>query len=184
MRPLAVLFCPAILAITRPAECMQSPRLDPGSLIRFEAPGTGGRQTGTLVAVESDTLLVRVDGDAPGLILRISADSVTQLEVRHERAMALEGAGLGLLAGAVLALAADPNWVDENGNCTTAQCLAYKVSPHLKTRLAVFGGVGLLLGAIIGSDKKTTSWVRVPLERLDVGQTQDGGLALGVRISF
>lgn len=163
---------------------MQSPRLDPGSLIRFNAPGLGGQQTGTLVEREGNTLLVRVDGDAPGLMLRVPADSITQLDVRRERAMTLEGAGLGLLAGAVLALAADPNWVDDNGNCTTPECLAYKVSPHLRTRLYVFGGVGLLLGTIIGSDMKTRSWARVPLQHVDVAPTPDGGLSLGLRIPF
>ena len=185
MRPLAaVLSCSAFLAVSRPAEGKQAPRIDPGARIRFEAPSLGGRATGTLVAWESDTLVVSVDGDAPGLNLILSADSITQLDVRRERAMTLQGAGLGLLAGAILALAASPDWVDENGNCTTAECLAYKVSPHLNTRLAVLGGVGLLVGTIIGSETKTATWTSVSLKRLDVGATQDGGLALGLSISF
>ena len=159
-------------------------RIDPGARIRFEATGLGGRQTGTVVAWEADTLVVNVDGDAPGLNLVLLADSITQIDVRRERAMTLEYAGLGLAAGALLALAASPDWLDENGKCTTAECLAYKVSPHLNTRLAVFGGVGLLLGTIIGSDKKKETWARVSLKRVNVGAAPDGGLALGFRISF
>ena len=180
MRPLVACF--AILAVSRPAMGMQMPRIEPGTRIQFEAPSLGGWQTGTLLAWESDTLLVRVEGDAPGLGLRVPADSITQLAVRRERAMTLEGAGVGLLAGTLLALAASPDWVDENGNCTTPECLAYKVSPRLNTRLAVFGGVGLLLGTIVGSETKTRTWATVNLRRVNVSGTQDGGFALGLRI--
>ncbi len=152
--------------------------------MRLDAPSQGGRLTGTLVAVESDTLVVREDGQAEGLRLIILTDSIARLEVRRERSMAFEGAGMGLLAGVLTALAADPNWVDENGECTTLPCVAYKVSPHLDTRLAVLGLVGTLLGAIGGSGEKTHSWVQVPLQRLEVGPTTGGGMALGLRISF
>lgn len=80
--------------------------------------------------------------------------------------------------------AASPDWVDENGDCTTAECLAYRVSPHLDTRLAVLGVAGALLGAIVGAGTRTAGWVRVPLEGLHLGATQDSGLALGVTIFF
>ena len=183
MRPLAVL-CAALLAVTHPAECTQAPRLGPGVRIRFDAPGLGGRQTGTLVAWESDTLVVNVDGDAPGLALIVPADSVTRIDVRRERRMTLEGMGLGVLAGTLLAVVASPDLVDDDGNCTTAGCLAYKVSPHVATRIAVLGVVGALLGSIVGSGTRTTTWVTLPLERLNVGVTPDAGLALGARFSF
>jgi hypothetical protein len=106
--------------------------------------------------------------------------------VRRERRMTLEGAGMGLLAGTLTALAADPEWVDENGDCTTLPCIAYQVSPHLDTRLAVFGVVvvGVLLGAIVGSEAKTATWAPVHLERLTVGPAPAGGFAMGVRITF
>ena len=185
MRRLAALAClPVVLAVSRPAVCAQAPRLKPGARIQFDAPSLGGRVTGTLVEWESDTLVVRVDGYAAGLGLMVPVDSVTRLEVRRERRMTLEGIGVGLLAGTLTALAADPDWVDENGDCTTLPCLAYNVSPNLDTRLAVFGIVGVLLGTIAGSAEKTTSWVPVPLVRLNVGPAPGGGLALGVRISF
>ncbi len=125
--------------------------------MRLDAPSQGGRLTGTLVAVESDTLVVREDGQAEGLRLIILTDSIARLEVRRERSMAFEGAGVGLFAGILAALAADPNWVDENGECTTLPCVAYKVSPHLDTRLAVLGVVGTLLGAIAGSGRRRTA---------------------------
>lgn len=185
MRPLAALaWCPMVLAISRPAQCTQATRLEPGARIRFDSPSLGGRLTGTLVAWESDTLVVSVDGDAPGLGLIVPADSVTAIDVRRGRRMTLEGAGLGLLGGALLALVASPDLVDENGDCTTLGCLAYKVSPHLDTRVAVLSIAGVLLGAIVGSETKTATWETVHLKRLNVGATQDGGVALGVRIAF
>jgi len=150
----------------------------------LDAPSQGGHLTGTLVAVESDTLVVREDGQAEGLRLIIVTDSISRLEVRRARSMALEGAGLGLLAGTLVALVADPNWVDENGECTTLPCVAYEVSPHLDTRLAVLGLAGTLAGVIAGSWEKTYAWSQVPLERLQVGPAPGGGLAFGVRISF
>ncbi|MGB5081048.1 MAG: hypothetical protein WBO23_09940 [Burkholderiales bacterium] len=160
------------------------PRLDPGTRIRFDAPSLGGRLTGTLVSWESDTLVVRVDGDAEGLALILPADSVRRIDVRRQRRMTLEGAGVGLVGGALLALVASPDWLDENGNCLTLPCLAYEVSPHLDTRVAVLGFAGLLLGTIVGSETKTATWAPVHLERLTVRPAPDGGLALGVRLTF
>jgi hypothetical protein len=149
-----------------------------------DAPSLGERMTGTLVSWESDTLTVSLDGDAPGLALRVATDSLTRMDVRRERRLTLEGAGLGIVAGVLVALAADPDWVDENGNCTTLACIAYEVSPNLDTRLGVLSGVGALLGIIVGSETRSARWVPVPLRRLSIGATQDGGLAFGVRIAF
>lgn len=183
-RLVALVWWPASLALLRPAECTQTPRIEPGSRIRFDAPSLGGRLMGTVVSLESDTLIVRVDGDAAGLQTIVPADSVTRLDVRGERRMIPEGTALGLLAGIVLAAIADPNSVDENGECTTLPCLAYEVSPSLDTRVAVLSVAGVLVGAIMGSQTKTTTWATVPLQGLRVGPTPDGGMALGVRISF
>jgi len=183
MRLLALVWCPALLVVSRSAECTQTPRLDPGARIRFDAVSLGSQLTGTLVTREIDRLLVRVDGDAPGLLLIVPADSVARIDVRRERRMTVEGALVGMLGGTLQAAVASPDWVDENGDCTTLPCLAHKVSPNLDTRMAVLGVTGLLLGAIIGSETKTAAWVTVPLQQLSIGATP-GGLALGFRISF
>lgn len=182
-RLVALVWWPACLALLRPAECTQTPRIEPGSRIRFDAPSLGGRLMGTLVSWESDTLVVKVDGDAEGLQTIVPAKSVTRLDVHGERRMTPEGAALGLLGGIVLALVADPNWVDENGDCALP-CLAYEMSPNLGTRVAVLSAAGVVLGAIMGSATKTSTWATVPLQGLQVGPAPDGGLALGVRISF
>jgi len=126
--PVALLCWPVLLAVSRPTLCAQAPRLEPGARIRFDAPSLGGRLTGTLVAWEPDTLVVRVDGYAQGLGLILPVDSVT--------------------------------------------------------RIAVLGFTGALLGTIIGSETKRATWAPVHLERLNLGPAPDGGLALGVRITF
>jgi hypothetical protein len=162
----------------------QAPRVTPGQRVRLDAPSLGGQVMGTLVAWDSDTLFVRVEGDAAGLTLMLPADSVTRLDVRRERAMTVEGLGIGLLAGALLAAVASPGWVDENGECTTLPCVAYKVSPNLGTRVQVLGLIGAFVGGIVGATTKKVTWAPVPLERLQVGPAPDGGLAVGVRISF
>lgn len=124
------------------------------------------------------------DEQAPGLTLILPADSTALLEVRGERAMTLEGAALGLLGGTLLALVASPDCVDENGESTLPECLAYKVSPNLDTRLTAFGLVGTLIGVIVGSETKTNTWLPVHLNGLDIHAPPGGGIALGVRISF
>ena len=108
----------AVLTLPRAAWPAQAPLLEPGARVRLYAPSLGGRLTGTLVARESDTLVVRVDGEAEGLGLVVPADSVTRLDVsRGKRPMTLEGAGIGMLGGTLLGLIASPDWVDEDGDC-------------------------------------------------------------------
>lgn len=173
-----------LLFLPLPLLGAQARRVPPGERVRLEARTLGGQVTGTLVAWECDTLFVRVEGDAAGLTLMLPADSVTRLDVRRERAMTAEGLALGLLAGALLAAVASPDWVDENGECTTLPCVAYKVSPNLGTRVEVLGLIGAFVGGIVGATTKKVTWAPVPLERLQVGRAPDGGLAVGVRISF
>ena len=186
MRRLATLvWCSTSLLIARPAECaQQATRLNPGVRIRFDAASFGDQMTGTLVRWEVDTLVVQVDGDTPGLALMVPEDSVSRLDVRRERTMAAEGAVLGGLAGTLLAVLASPDVLDDDGNCTTLECLAYQVSPKVETRMGVLAGLGFVVGIIVGSETKIVSWSPVPLQRLTVGSTPEGGLAVGVRISF
>ena len=167
--------CLGLLAVTRPAAGAQASRLTPGARVRLDAPSAGGQLTGTLIVLEPDTLVIAEDGQAAGLRLIILTDSIARLEVQRERSLALEGAILGVLGGTLLALAASPDCVDENGESQTLACLAYKVSPHLETRINVLGGLGALVGIIAGSDTKKRWWMPVPL---------NGGRAIGLSISF
>lgn len=174
MRRLAVVWCVTFLSLARSAECTQSPRLEPGSRVRFDAANLGFRLTGRMVRFEPAALVVALDGDAPGLALMVPTDSISALAVNRERRMTAEGVLIGSLAGVAIGALASPDWVDDEGNCTI-MCLAYDISPSADTRMAVLGLTGAVLGAIVGSGTKSTSWIAVPLH---------GGAAVGVSISF
>ena len=175
MRRLIAVWCLALLlSLTRPAQCTQSPRIAPGSRIRFDAANLGAGLTGRMVRLEPTALVVALDGDAPGLAVMIPTDSVSALAVHHERRMVAEGLLIGSLAGVAVGALASPDWVDDDGNCTIL-CRAYDVSPNVDTRMAVLGLAGALVGTIIGAGTKTSSWVVVPLQNK---------LALGVSVSF
>ena len=184
-RPVELPLCLALLVVAhpRPAACAQAHRLDPGARIRFDVPSLGDRMSGTLVRWTADTLVVSVDGDAPGLALMVPTDSVARIDLREEHDMTVEGIGLGALAGALLALVASPDLVDDEGNCTIA-CLAYDVSPHVDTRIAVLSLTGAVLGAIVGSGARRVTWTTVHQKQVLVAPTSDGGLALGFQIRF
>jgi hypothetical protein len=175
MRRLAAVWCLILLFLTRSAECTQSPRLEAGSRVRFDAANLGLRLTGRMVRLEPAAMVVALDGDAPGLAVVVPTDSISALAVNHERRMIAEGVLLGSLAGAAIGALASPDWVDENGDCTI-MCIAYEISPNLDTRMAVLGLAGAALGAIVGARAKSSTWVTVPLQR--------GGVAFGVRLSF
>jgi hypothetical protein len=184
MRRLAAVGCLALLAVARPALCAQGPRIEPGTRIRFDAASLGLRLTGTLVAIEPATLVVALDGDAPGLAVIVPKDSVSAFAVYRERRMIAEGMLIGILAGAAVGALASPEWVDDNGDCTTVLCVAYEISEETDTRMVVLGIAGAALGAIAGSSAETTGWVKVPLHSVTFGGTPDGGVAVGVRLSF
>lgn len=184
MRPAVALLSYFVL-LTRPAPAFGTQtRPLPGARIRFETTSLEGRLAGTLVDWEEDTLLVNVDGYSRGLALIVPVDSLRQLEAMTERPLTLEGLGLGIVAGTVVAFIASPDVLDENGDCTTIECIAYQVSPDLDARIAVLSGVGAVLGTIAGALTKVDTWVAVPFKRVEIGPTRDGGLALGMRISF
>ena len=174
MRRLAAVWCLALAFLARSAECTQSPRIEPGSRIRFDAANLGPRLTGRMVRLEPAAMVVALDGDAPGLAVVVPTDSISALAVQHERRMIAEGVLIGSLAGVAIGALASPDWVDDEGNCTIL-CMAYDVSPNVDTRMTVLGLAGAVLGAIVGAGTKTSSWIAVPLQ---------GRLALGVRLSF
>ena len=174
MRRLAAVWCLALLSLTRSAECTQSPRIEPGSRIRFDAANLGVGLTGRMVRLEPAAMVVALDGDAPGLAVLVSTDSISALAVQHERRMIAEGLLIGSLTGAAIGALASPDWVDDEGDCTIL-CMAYEVSPNADTRMAVLGLAGAVLGTIIGAGTRTSSWVVVPMQH---------EVAVGIRLSF
>jgi hypothetical protein len=171
------------MVLAHPAAALQrAAPVNAGARIRLLARGVDGLLVGTVTAAESDTLIVRVDGEGAGLIVPV--DSILRLDVWGERAKVLEGVGVGVLGGVLLALVASPHWVDEYGECTTAPCLAYEISPNVGTRVAALSAVGALVGGIVGSKDRTSTWRSVRLQRVGVAPVSAGRLGVGVTLSF
>lgn len=184
MRPFAAVFlcCLAALVLPPPAAAVQrSPPVEGGARVRLHARGLGGPLVGTVTAAEPDTLIVRLDGEGAGLIVPI--DSIIKMHVRGERDLTPEGIGVGALAGALLAVVASPDWVDEYGECELP-CLAYEISPDVGTRVTVLGLLGAVLGGVAGSQARVPTWRRVRVERVRVVPVSTGGVGLGVTLPF
>ena len=113
---------------------------------------------GTVVAFEADSLMVQRGTDT----WRLSLASLTRLEMSQgRRSHAGLGAGIGLLVGAgvgaVIGSGCDLTVVPVSSE---AGCIAVGV--------ALVGGAGALLGAVIGSHTRTERWAEVPLDHLRI----------------
>ncbi len=160
--PLAVL---AFTPLTGATAQEQPPPLEPG--VRVRVSFDGERRSGTVVALESDTLALQSRRGTLQLLIA----SVTRLEVSRGRKSfgAGKGALVGLLVGAALGAA-----LDNRRDLGRYQALAEGAT------------VGTLLGAVGGALIKTDRWEEVPLERLSVSfaPQRDGRFALGVSVGF
>ena len=173
--PFHILVCAALAVSSASAQVPSS--IQAGSRVRLRARALGqGRVVATVLASESDTLVLKPDGEAAGLI--VPWDSVADLEIGRWKTHELEGAVAGLLAGLLAAAAAGPCDYDD---CTLGEDLLeaeYKIMPDFGTRAFVLGGLGLFLGAILGSDVKTEAWRPVVLPK------GGGSVSLGLSFSF
>ena len=153
-----VLMAFAVLPVARIAS-QQAPRLKPGDRIRAHAPSASpGPLVGTVVAFQADSLMVQGDTKS----WRLSLASLTRLDISQgRRSHAGLGAGIGLLVGAgvgaVIGSGCDLTVVPVSSE---AGCIAVGV--------ALVGGAGALLGAVIGSHTRTERWAEVPLDHLRI----------------
>lgn len=168
-------LCAVILAA--PAVGQRVTALQAGSRVRVRAAGLGARPViATVVAVDADTLVLKPDSEAAGLL--VPWDSTATVEIGSWRTHELEGALAGLVAGLLVAAAASPCDYDE---CTLGELLlegTYRVMPDPAVRLTAMGGLGLVLGAALGATVKTETWR--PLVRPNFR----GGSSMGVGLSF
>ena len=101
-------------------------------------------------------------------LLALPLGSVSSLEVRRQKTMALRGAGIGLVSGAMFGLATGASEVID---------VRYITVP-------LFGLAAAGIGALIGHHVKIDRWETVPLDRLRVGivPQRGGGLAVGFNV--
>ena len=144
----------------------------PGERVRVTAPDCALRgQVATLRAIRADTLVLETT-ECP-------MASVTRLDVsRGQKSHGRNGAAIGFPAGAVLAFA-----YCQVGDKTGCEVLGNDATLGIAL---IFGGVGVLVGAIVGHAIKTDRWEEVPLERLRVSLApqRDGRFALGFSVRF
>jgi hypothetical protein len=179
IRPFHIM-CAALFA--SPAIAQRAPSIHAGGRVRLRSAAFGERGvTATVIVFESDTLVLKPDGEAAGLI--VPWDSVGDVEIGTWHGHGLEGGLVGLLGGLAVAAAASPCDYDD---CTIGQValeVTYRLMPDPKKRLAVLGALGLVLGAAIGDAAKTETWR--PLVRPAVTPSSSGGgVALGLSVSF
>ena len=169
MRP-TVLYLVVTVLVPNSLVRAQSPgSLPPGTRIRITAPSalTPARQTGSVLALRSDTLLLQPDGGAESLALPLAA--VTELEVGH-RGHRSTGTGflLGVLVGGATGAGVGAAAYQNPKPCPSSQ--SYCGFGNLTSRgvdatvLGVLGGlVGGIVGAFVGHAHQSESWQQVPL---------------------
>ena len=169
----------------------QQTLVTPGARVRISAPTVAESPLlGTVVALPADTLIVDALGYADPLALSLA--SLARLEVsqgRESRTLnTLKGAGVGSLIGVGAGLATVGILCAIN-DTDTWDCDFD--DPYIGLAFAVYGTLGLaigaLTGAIIGSTKDVDRWVDVPLDRLRFSLTPSEhllGLTVSARVAF
>jgi hypothetical protein len=139
-----------------------------------------GRTAGTVVSLDTDTLVVATRSKGSRYVDRIPLNAVTKLEVRRAQAShgenALEGAGVGLLAGGLIGLGLG-SIIDINSG-------GYDLLTREETMLffgTVLGLSGSLLGAAMGATDERWEPVRLPLS---VSFSPHGGARVTLRFEF
>lgn len=163
MRPVVLFFVMLLITPLTDLAAQEAPPLTPGAKVRVSV-NQQGRETGTLVALNADSLILRARGrNAP---LAISLASVKRLEMsqgwvsRGERAW--NGAGIGFLSGAAIGFtvtrgAEDINTVALCGTTGLLGALSGGIAVGLagdeqreEVRVIKGAGIGFLSGAALG----------------------------------
>jgi hypothetical protein len=146
----AGLACAALLAAPCAADA-QTPVV-PGARVRILAPAAADTLiTGTVVAIDSASLLLAADFDTAGVHVPLA--HIRRLEVARDPAYARRQAGLwGLLLGGAAGYALGYSYCSEGWGCDRYH------------GAGVVGGaaVGMLLGNLFGG-RGGESWRRVPV---------------------
>ena len=153
----------------------------PGDRVRVTRHGTGSPLVGTVLALEGDSLRLKLGGQAA--VISIPESAITTVEVRRwHDSYAGSGAATGSLVGAVFGATF--------GSRIPTRCSGFLpdlCSDTHRFALAVVGGVvgvsvGAVVGAVIGSAVHKNTWERVSLNHARVSLGSRGaGLALSVR---
>jgi hypothetical protein len=153
----------------------------PGMRVRFET-STERRRAGTVVEMDGDTLAVRL-GDT-STVVRVPVAQVRSLEVAvGRRSYAADGALIGAIPGAVFgAFVGVYAGCYEDSDCGGASFSLAALGALLLGSLT--GLVGAAIGALFKTDKWQKVSVSTPRAQLQLGPTDTGGVAVGLKVSF
>jgi hypothetical protein len=158
----------------------QPTALVPGSRVRITEKASKPR-AGTVVTASADSVVLKVD--SAGQTATFSVAKISQLEVsRGIKGHAGNGVALGLLVGAgtgalVASLACGGGSTD---------CYDGESGPVTLAAAGLGAVVGMVTGAVIGSNHKSESWEAVPSSNwhLSTVPSTRGGLALSLSVRF
>jgi hypothetical protein len=159
--------------------------LPQGATIRLVAPAVApGILTATVLAAEHDTLILKVAGEAAGLVVPLAR--VERLELYRGRGSstgAIVGASVaGLAVGAGAGWLAGPSLCDPNDDTWQLFCGSERSGRTLGA--VIFGLIGAM-GAAWLAGRPHERWHPVALEGLRLGTGPRGsGLAVGLSLSF
>jgi hypothetical protein len=149
----------------------------PGSRVRFDTR-VEGRRTATVVEAGGEALVVRLAGKET--VVRVALADMTSLEVSTgRRTRAREGAIVGFVPGAFFGgLFGVYAGCYETSDCYWA--------PYAALGAFIVGSLTGLVGAAIGALFKTDRWepVSTPRAQLRLAPTGQGGVAIGLKVSF
>jgi hypothetical protein len=171
-----------------PARAVQAgDSLPTGTTIRLVAPAVApGTLTATVLALDHDTLLLKVPGEAAGLVIPLAG--VERLEVYRGRTSGVAAMLGGGLAG--LAVGGAAGWVLGPALCQAADdpddpsCPGESVRTQRIVGAVVLGLLGSAYGVTVGARQRRERWQIVALERLRIGPSPGGGVALSLSLPF
>jgi hypothetical protein len=184
MRRLTLLCSALLLAWSHGAPAQVPRQLVPGARVRISESHSGAAttETGTLVAIRADTLVLQPEHRVD--TLRIPVGSVRTLEVSRGRKSRV-GAGIGYGALVGVATGALVPLAVCGGDCGASSVGNF--TGLLVVGGAVLGAVaGSVVGGVIGAAHSGERWEQVPSDRwhLSVAPRPRGGVALAVSVPF
>lgn len=149
----------------------------PGTRVRVTAPDVAsGKIAGTIIiTVKADTLELKVKGKIRPLVIPLG--SITRLEVsRGRKSAAGWGAAIGFGIGA--------GWIAVLAATLPHEPAEASSAGEVARGIAVSGGIGAGLGALVGLAIRSDSWEEVPLDRVPVGVLPQCGRGSAFSVSF
>jgi hypothetical protein len=186
----AALPVPALLASDAAAQAPAAGgvAVASGTRVRVSPPGAG-RQSGTLIALTGDTLVLR---RANGDTATWARAGVTRLDLsRGRRGHPWRGAAIGFAVaaavGAVAGAAAHEPPDPESPSCRDRGLCGASRGAEATEAALLLGTLGAVPGAVIGAMIRTERWQRTPLGAWHVGLTVPAarrGAGAGVALRF